>query len=194
MTHAIGLRATSFVASATLLGFAVLAGLTMTIVQRIEMLPEGLEFVTYVEPPPPPPVEPVRTSPPEAPPLVPSESFAPVMPPVEPQATQIASSGPPTFYPVPTIVNPQWVRRPSNLARYYPERALQREVEGRVVLDCGVSVAGALNCAVVSESPANWGFGAAALRISNDYQMVPAMRDGVVVEARHRMVVPFEIR
>jgi hypothetical protein len=47
---------------------------------------------------------------------------------------------------------------------------------------------------VVSETPANWGFGEAALRISGDYQMVPATRGGVPVEARHRMVVPFQIR
>ncbi len=46
----------------------------------------------------------------------------------------------------------------------------------------------------MSETPANWGFGLAALRISRDYRMVPAMRDGQAVEGRHWMRVPFEVR
>lgn len=195
MTHAIGLRATSFAASATLLGLAVLAALTMTIVQRIVTTPEGPPFVMYVVPPAPP-IEPPRTRQPDPPPpRVEGETLEPiVLPPPEP-LRQLTEAGPPRVSTVaPTVVSPQWVRQPRDLARYYPERALRREIEGRVVLECGVSVRGALNCVVVSETPANWGFGEAALRISNDYRMVPAMRGGVAVEARHRMVVPFEIR
>jgi protein TonB len=91
------------------------------------------------------------------------------------------------------IVNPRWLRRPRDLARYYPVRALARGVEGRVVLDCAVSTTGNLTCAVLSETPRNWGFAEAALRISRDYQMVPAMRDGTAVDGRHRMVIPFEL-
>jgi hypothetical protein len=47
---------------------------------------------------------------------------------------------------------------------------------------------------VVSETPANWGFGRAALEIAGDYRMVPAMRDGQAIEGRYRMRVPFEVR
>jgi protein TonB len=182
MAHAIGLRATSLVASATLLGAAVLAALTMSIVQRVVETQEGAPFVTIIEPPAPK-VEPVRVRPVEPPRSpVEGETTAPVDQPPPPMPQFAAEPAPPRFYPAPTIVNPQWVRQPRDLARYYPERALRREIEGRVVLDCGVSVRGVLNCVVVSETPANWGFGE------------PAMRDGVAVEARHRMVVPFEIR
>lgn len=194
MAHAIGLRATSFAASAALVGFAVLAALTMTVVQHVAQIPEGPPYVTIVEPPPPPPEPRPRQS--EPPPL--AEPIGGVItetipPPLQQAPTELAALAAPTDF-IPTVVNPQWVRQPRDLARYYPDRALRREVEGRVVLDCGVSIRGALDCAVVSETPANWGFGEAALRISRDYQMVPAMRGGVPVEARHRMVVPFEIR
>jgi TonB family protein len=193
MAHAIGLRATSFAASATLLGLAVLAALTMTIVQRSASAPEERPWVT-IEPEPAPP-EPPRVRAPEPPaPAIDGEAIAPMDLTLPEAPILVADFGPPTSYSVPTIVNPQWVRQPRDLARYYPERALRREVEGRVVLDCSVSVRGVLDCAVVSETPANWGFGEAALRISGDYQMVPATRGGVPVEARHRMVVPFEIR
>lgn len=195
MTHAIGLRATSFAASATLLGLAVLAALTMTIVQRVVETQEGQPlFVTYVEPPAPPVEPPPTRQPDPPPPRIEGETLAPIALPPPAPLTQVAEAGPPRVSTVPTVVNPQWVRQPRDLARYYPERALRREIEGRVVLECGVSVRGALNCVVVSETPANWGFGEAALRISNDYRMVPAMRGGVAVEARHRMVVPFEIK
>ena len=194
MAHAIGLRATSFAASAALLGLAVLAALTMTIVQHGVEIPDLQPYVTIVEPPPPP-VDPPRPLEPEPPPAVPISgvTIAPIAQPIPQPQTQVAGLAPPIDF-VPTVINPQWVRQPRDLARYYPDRALRREVEGRVVLDCGVSIRGALDCAVVSETPANWGFGEAALRISRDYQMVPAMRGGVPVEARHRMVVPFEIR
>jgi protein TonB len=97
-------------------------------------------------------------------------------------------------YQPPTITSPEWLRRPRDLARYYPERALRHGIEGRVVLDCGVSTLGALSCLVVSQTPANWGFGEAALRISRDYQMVPARQNGIAVEARYRMVVPFQLQ
>ena len=193
MTHAIGVRATSLVASATLLGAAVLAALTMSIVQRIAELPQPEGWVTIVPEPARP--DPPRRAPEPPPPVRPieGETILPIERPVPEAATQPAEFVPPRVETVPTIVNPQWVRHPRDLARYYPARALQREIEGRVVLDCRVSVRGVLTCIVVSETPANWGFGAAAMRIADDYRMVPAMRGGVAVEARHRMVVPFEI-
>jgi len=93
----------------------------------------------------------------------------------------------------PTISNPHWLQTPRDLARYYPMMALRRDIEGEVQLDCLVTIAGALQCSVASETPANWGFGAAAIRIAQDYRMVPAMRDGAPVEARYRMRVPFRL-
>ena len=194
MAHALGMRATSLAASTALLGLAVVAALTMTIVQRVVQAPAERAFEAYYDAPvedppaprprtPPPPIRPVDEGV-----LAPLEPLAPA----ETTETAVTQTWRPPSPP--TITHPHWVRRPSDLSRYYPARALQRGIEGQVVLDCSVSTRGALNCAVASETPANWGFGEAALRISSDYRMVPAMRDGVAVEGRHRMVIPFEVR
>jgi protein TonB len=93
----------------------------------------------------------------------------------------------------PTISNAHWLQTPRNLSIYYPAMALRREIEGDVQLNCLVTLTGALQCSVASETPANWGFGAAAIRIAHDYRMVPAMRDGAPVEARYSMRVPFRL-
>jgi protein TonB len=93
-----------------------------------------------------------------------------------------------------SISEPHWLQRPRGLDRYYPTRAREAGVEGSVLLDCAVTTIGALQCAVVSETPANWGFGAAARRMSEAYRMAPATRDGQPVEGRYRMRIPFTLR
>ena len=80
-----------------------------------------------------------------------------------------------------------------SLQRYYPPRAIERNIEGEVLLDCLVDVAGLLDCRVVSESPNGWGFAAAAQRIARAHRMIPATRDGVAVQGRYAMRVPFQI-
>jgi len=192
---AAGLRATSFVASAGVLGLAVLAALTMS----IQMMPadpfdQRVPVVDVVSEPPPPPVEPEQQVRTERNIIVDEQPFT--------QRTVFDAEAPPTedyrppsFGPPEpvTILTPRWLQRPSNLARYYPRRAIAMEMEGEVVLDCLVSTAGALNCTVASETPPSWGFGEAALRMAREHRMEPAQRDGVAVEGRHRMRVPFNL-
>lgn len=194
MAHALAMRATSLVASAGVLGVAVLVALSATyIVQQFPPQPDGPVIdMTLPEPPPPPPPEPAIRNP--NPPIAgPIETPFPPQPifdaNADSQPTEIAF---PQVGPV-TIENPHWLQRPRNLARYYPRRALEREVEGWVMLDCAVSTAGLLNCSVISETPSGWDFGAAALRMARDHRMQPATRDGVAVEGRYRMRVPFEV-
>jgi protein TonB len=92
------------------------------------------------------------------------------------------------------ITDPHWLNRPQDLSRYYPPRALRRGMEGQVRIDCVVDVTGWLtNCTLLDEAPANWGFGQAALRIAREHRMSPALRDGVPVTARYRMIVPFSL-
>ncbi|WP_395646560.1 TonB family protein [Terricaulis sp.] len=51
--------------------------------------------------------------------------------------------------------------------RFYPQRALQRGQPGDVVLDCSFNEDGSPHaCQVVSEDPARYDFGRAALRIA----------------------------
>lgn len=195
MAHTLGLRATSFVISAALLGFSVLAALSITISLQAAQsgAPDVIESFTETPTPPPKPPEIMRERPP-APPLegpVFSDVATAPLPPID--ETPAGSTWQPPIGPV-EITSPRWLRRPSDLGVYYPSRALQRGMTGEAMLDCRVLATGALSCVVASETPAGWGFGAAALRIARDHRMAPAMRDGVAIEGRYRMRVPFEVR
>lgn len=192
MTHALGVRATLFACSTALLGTAMFAALTMTISLRAALTPEGPPVVPVVDVAPvePPPPQTIHTAPPQS--LAPLDASSPATNTImDPLAPPIAAVWAP---PGPVEISaPQWLQRPRDLARYYPARALARGIEGSVVLDCRVSAAGALSCSVTDETPPNWGFAAAALRIAADHRMAPATRDGVAVEGRYRMRVPFAV-
>ena len=116
---------------------------------------------------------------------------APTIPPlpVPPVEKRIEEPKPPAPAPEPprpsVITNPDWARKPSgeDIARYYPDRALRMEVEGKATLSCKVSAKGTLEgCSVVSEDPADQDFGSAALRMSKLFKMRPQTRDGAPVE------------
>jgi hypothetical protein len=63
-------------------------------------------------------------------------------------------------------------------ARYYPERALAREMEGSSYMLCDIGAAG-LTCAVTWEDPPGWGFGEAALKIAAEgYRVAPELVGG----------------
>jgi TonB family protein len=82
------------------------------------------------------------------------------------------------------ITNPDWLRRPTgeDIARYYPEKASRAEVEGRATVSCKVNAEGLLvGCSVVDETPADYGFGSAALNMALLFKMRPMTKDGVPV-------------
>jgi len=146
-------------------------------------------------PPPPPPPPPNRPPPP---------------PPPEQRVPPPDLSAPPTPTPLPVAVDPppqpptpgiltgmQWVRRPSSqdFNRYYPDRARDREQEGRVVLDCLVAPGGRISCSVSSESPQGWGFGEAALRMSQLFQAAAQTSDGRPTSGgRARVTISFNLQ
>lgn len=68
---------------------------------------------------------------------------------------------------------PVYVDTPSawEVQRYYPARAMDREVEGMAQLSCLVLADGALACVVLMEEPIDFGFGEAALRIVRGYRI-----------------------
>ena len=69
------------------------------------------------------------------------------------------------------------------MARYYPERATRMEVGGSAALSCTVTARGTLTgCSVTSESPADMGFGDAAIKLSKLFKMRPMSKDGQPVD------------
>jgi protein TonB len=129
-------------------------------------------------PPPPPPPPPNRPPPP---------------PPPEQRVPPPDLSAPPTPTPLPVAVDPPpspptpgvltgitWLRQPNgnDYARFYPDRARDRDQEGSVTIECVVNAGGHLSCTVVSENPAGWGFGDATLRIAREFQVAAQTADG----------------
>jgi protein TonB len=95
--------------------------------------------------------------------------------------------------PPPPITHPVWLARPSaaEIAIFYPERALVRELPGSARLDCTVRQDGSLACSVQAESPAGYGFGEAALGIAQSFRMAPNLTDGSATEGRQVLVPIF---
>ncbi|HWA22473.1 MAG TPA: energy transducer TonB [Caulobacterales bacterium] len=128
------------------------------------------------KPPPPPPPPPPPEKPPPPPPPPPPPEIA--------QAVHvdipISAPVPPAPPPPAQITGATWLKRPGSreFDRYYPPRAMEREKEGRVVLNCSVNADGTINCRVSSETPDGWGFGDAALQISKYFKMAPQTVNG----------------
>lgn len=189
------LRATSLMMSAALLAGLLIAAMTMRFAMAPNDAPPDGATVELVRPPKPPEPEPqpnnvretVRTIE-EA--IVVLEAPAPLDTNAPPMESVIPVFQPPAL---PTVTDPRWSRRPSDLSRFYPARARAVGMEGEAVLDCAVSPQGALTCVVAQETPAGWGFGEAAQRIAREHRMVPATREGQPVEARYRMRLPFQL-
>lgn len=196
MAQTAGLRAVSLGASALVLSAALIgiASIKSEIWMPPMVDPVAIEgIIERPKPPePPPPVErPIERIVEPTQPVAQDLQYVPDNVALEPVFSDNATNPQPP-QPI-TITSPTWTQRPSNLARYYPPRALSRGIEGAVLLDCLVSVEGALRCTPIAENPDGWGFAEAALRISRDYRMVPATRDGAPVEAHYRMRVPFNL-
>lgn len=197
MAQTAGMRATSLAASAALLGAAVMVALTFNYELRLPDIPFPNGSIVNVEqeaPPPPPEERPASRQVVRDPIAEPIDIIDPFDATTELADLTLPPSPFGTGEPaVQTVTSPHWLRRPTDLDIYYPRRALERGVEGDVLLDCRVTTTGFLRCSVVSETPAGQGFSDAALRIAGDHQMRPATRDGLPVEGRYRMRVPFRV-
>lgn len=82
-------------------------------------------------------------------------------------------------------VRPDWKKKPTadELLSVWPKAAMKSGLVGKALIHCKVSRQGALyDCLVVSESPAGAGFGGAALVLTPQLLMTPALKDGQPVE------------
>jgi protein TonB len=160
------------------------------------------------KPPPPPPPPPPKNLPPPPPPQV--QPRPPVAPPPGIPAPPplpippVPKPAPPTPAPpkphAAVIGNPDWLHKPDgdDMAALYPDRAQRMNTGGHATISCTVTVAGTLTaCSVVSEDPADYGFGEAALKLAHLFKMKPKTEDGSPVGGASvvvpiRFVVPSE--
>ena len=92
----------------------------------------------------------------------------------------------------------RWLRVPTgyDIEHVYPDRAMHGYVWGHAVLRCTVAKDGALQgCAVASQAPADWGFGAAALELAPTFRLdvTPPLGDPAAVGAVITVSVGFDI-
>lgn len=92
-------------------------------------------------------------------------------------------------------VLPDWLRQPtrSQLMAVFPTKALEKGLDGEATIGCKVSLQGALfECIVLSEKPADMGFGQAAIALTPQFLMKPAMKDGKPVVSGVRIPISFQ--
>jgi TonB family protein len=96
----------------------------------------------------------------------------------------------PTEAPVPTaanasIVRPKLVSAPDGPAvrNAYPPKALADQKDGSAVLHCRVSLSGTLvDCTADQDTPADYGFGDAALKLAPAFKLLPQTENGKPVD------------
>ncbi|WP_303828127.1 hypothetical protein [Asticcacaulis taihuensis] len=153
----------------------------------------------YKPPLPPPPADPApapknvivaHTPVAEAPPTVPTVPLDPQVtakpdegaktPPIISAASGVSSSSASAS----PYVKARWTRFPdaNALGQYYPSRAADNEVEGTATVECTVlDKAGRVHCTALSESPGNYGFGPATVRMVQDKGRVDTSQGDVKI-------------
>jgi protein TonB len=163
----------------------------------------GIQILPFTPTPKPPPPPPPSDKPPPnqmklhtpLPTAIPTPDPLPIKPvqiaegPTAPGPTLLPTV--PALPPTPPAPQPKvitranWLKLPSadDMARYYPESAQRRGLSGSATLSCVVAVNGTVrDCAVVSETPVEEGFGNAALKVSRFFKMKPQMENGEAID------------
>jgi protein TonB len=89
-----------------------------------------------------------------------------------------------------------WIYRPSDaeMRRFWPPGAVSNRISGRAVLACRVPRSGRPeHCWVVSETPADIGFGAAAVAMAPLFRIKPVLRNGKVLPVPVIVPIAYDI-
>lgn len=107
---------------------------------------------------------------------------------------------PPAIQPQPeppaVISRPNWIRQPTGeqLARAFPDRAMQRGVAGSASLNCLVESSGRVSdCRITGETPGGYGFGRAAQSVSRYFQISPQTVNGAAQGSRVAINMRFNL-
>lgn len=114
--------------------------------------------------------------------LKPSDAADPLI-----QHAEMSGAAPPL-----SMTKMEWQRRPNrrDLDDIYPPQALADRLSGQALVACKVDVSGVLSdCFVTDESPAGYGFGAAALKMSTKFRMKPPTENGAPIGGE-RVIIP----
>ncbi|MHB8285103.1 MAG: energy transducer TonB [Caulobacteraceae bacterium] len=103
-------------------------------------------------------------------------------------ALMTTTAGLPNLPKAPTaaVTLPHWDRLPTGAEVYalYPPAAVSAHVEGAALVNCRATTDGAIaNCAIISETPAGYGFGAATIKAAHLFHLTPVIKDGKPTEA-----------
>jgi protein TonB len=117
---------------------------------------------------------------------------SPLPPFIAPTTEPVVEPAPRTTTPPGNVV---FTQRPTprRISDLYPQGALRRGVGGRVQLDCRVLQNLTLSCTIASESPADAGFGRAALAAAESYRVRPTLSNGASsIGSTTRIAVNFQ--
>jgi TonB family protein len=94
------------------------------------------------------------------------------------------------------VTKASWLKTPNgdDMLEVYPSKAFANGLAGQATLVCQVDASGSLkDCFVIDESPAGYGFGDAALKLSSKFRLKPPFRNGVPVGGRMTIPIRFAL-